>query len=260
MQPTEEQVLQAYNRAPKAIQDALSDGPAVDFMVGLQARYSLHIDVAGKVVGRIRNLLLGLSNPTEFLGELIQLGISDTVARSLVGDLNKEVFVPLREEMQKVPQDTTPAPEPVTVPQRSLGAEKPLPAPTLAYEPAVQTLPGSPVAVPMPVSAPVAESTPPPQPVPQVVHPMHNQAPDGWHSAAAVHIYVPSHGAPYPAPAPHRIIDAVSEPTPSMPAEEPIPAAPIIQTTQQAPTPTPTPTPTPLKKDYAADPYREPIL
>lgn len=252
MQPTEEQVLQAYNRAPKTIQDALSDGPAVDFMVGLQERYGLHIDVAGRVVERIRNLLLGLSNPTEFLGELIQLGISDTAARSLVGDLNKEVFVPLREEMQKAPK--TAVPEPVAIPQRSLGAEAPLPVPSLAYEPPAPTLPGSPVQAPMPAVVPTPEPVAPAvQPIAQVAHPMQTATPNGWHSAAAVHIYVPSHGTPYSAPAPERIIDAVPEPIPVAPPKEEVLAIPVSPTPQHAPTPTP------LKKDYAADPYREPI-
>ena len=259
MQRTKEETLLAFNRAPRTIQDALSDGPAVDFMVGLQARYSLHIDVAGLVIERIRDLLLGLSNPTEFLGELTQLGITDTVARTLVGDLNKEVFIPLREKMQSEPKEreSVKTPEPIKVPQQSLGAQTTLSAPALDYAPA-PTLPGSPIPAPMPAAPPPVPPAEPAAP-PVVVsnpHPMPQAAPQqGWHSAAAVHIYVPSHGAPYQqAPAEVRpeekVVDVVE-----VPPQEIVPPPPP---TPSAPPAAPS-SPTPLAKNYAADPYREPV-
>ena len=260
---SKEELSQAFDRAPKIIQDALSDGPAIDFMIGLQKRYELHVDVSGNVVERIRDLLLGLSNPTEFLGELIQLGISDTVARTIVGDLNKEVFIPLRERMQKEPKASpaAKAPEPIAVPQQSLGSRNVIPAPSLDYEPA-PTLPGSPVPAPMPTApAPApAESSPVPAvetplPVAHTPHPMPVAAPQqGWHSAAAVHIYVPSHGTPYQAPAAtpiEKVVDIEEEP----------PTAPTVPppTTPPPAPPTPKPPSPPLQKDYVADPYREPV-
>jgi len=256
MRPTDEQATKAYENAPKAIQDTLSDGAAIDFMVGLQARYSLHIDVAGSVIERIRDLLLGLSNPTEFLGELIQLGITDTVARTLVGGLNKEGFRPLRGKMKSKPKGKEPAqtPEPVTVPQQSLGAQTTLPAPALDYAPA-PTLPGSPVAAPMPTTPPVPTE---PSVMPVLVsnpHPMPQAAPQqGWHSAAAVHIYVPSHGAPYQAPqevrSEEKVVDVAEVSAPS-PVPSTVPA-PIKAPVEPATT-------TPEPKNYAADPYREPV-
>lgn len=259
MRPTEEQAKSAYERAPEAIQNALTDGPAIDFMAALQTRYSLHIDVAGEVVERIRNLLLGLSSPTEFLGELIQLGMSDTVARTLVEDLNKEVFIPLREEMRKAPESTG-APEPIAVPQRSLGAETPLPAPSLAYEPEPKTLPGSPVVAPMPTPTPISTPAPivennAPAPVAHAVYPMHPNQQGGWHPAAAVHIYVPSQGMPYAAhkPAP---LEHVAE---AMPVTTPTVEAPQVSVPAQVAEPIPAPAPAPAAQPRTADPYREPV-
>lgn len=258
MQRTKEETLQAFNRAPKIIQDALSDGPAVDFMIGLQVRYSLHVDVAGSIVQRIRDLLLGLSNPTEFLGELVQLGVTDTTARTIVGDLNKEVFIPLREAMQKAPESTA-APEPIAVPQRSLGAEKSLPAPSLEYEPELKTLPGSPVQAPMPPPTPAPIPSPAPidrnrvsTPIPHEAYPMHPNQQGGWHPAAAVHIYVPSQGMPYAAPqqaAPEHVVEATPVVPPVQTIEVPVPAQP--QVPEFAPAPAPQP--------RAADPYREAV-
>ncbi len=274
---TDQEVSRAYDLAPKAIQDALSDGPAVDFMVNLQSRYGLHVDVAGSIVSRIRDLLLGLANPTEFLGELIQLGLTDTVARAIVADLNKEVFVPLREAMRNAPEEPKAAVEPISVPQQSLSPKETVPAPTLAYEPrpAPVTLPGSPVEAPMPAapaSLPtysVPESAPVAPSVPHPAYPAPSAPQPGWHSAAAVHIYVPSHGVPFeqmhtPVPIEAKEIAPVTAPLSSAPTPVPqayVPA-PAIAAPEPVSAPIPAATtlaPAPITKDYAADPYREPI-
>lgn len=251
MQRTDEELRKAFSAAPKVIQDALSDGPAVDFMVGLQARYGLHIDVAGTVVERIRDLLLGLSNPTEFLGELVNLGIADTTARTVVADLNTEVFIPLRDRMRE--EGTKPAPpEP---PMR-----KPIPPPAIDYQPPVAqspaTLPGSPVAAPMPAAQSMLPAMPiATQIVPQGAVPEH---PQGWHPAAAVHIYVPQ-GPASQQPASVTVPDATPPATnlvrpadPVRPTPEPI--------VREPRTPAPAPSgaaATPAT--YTSDPYREPI-
>lgn len=273
---TDQEVSRAYDLAPKAIQDALSDGPAVDFMVSLQSRYSLHIDVAGSIVSRIRDLLLGLANPTEFLGELIQLGLSDTVARAIVGDLNKEVFVPLREAMRNAPQEPRAAVEPISVPQQSLSPQETIPAPTLPYEPkpASVTLPGSPVEAPMPVAAAplptysVPEAAPAAPVAPHPAYPAPSAPQPGWHSAAAVHIYVPSHGVPFDqmhAPIPVEAKQTAPVTASVEPAPVPTPSAYVPAPVIAAPEPVPASIPTqpaaatPITKDYSADPYREPI-
>lgn len=235
MHPTEQQVKEAFNRAPKAVQDALSDGPVVDFIFGLQERYSLHVDVSGAVIERIRDLLLGLSNPTEFLGELVTLGITDTVARTIVADLNKEVFIPLSEQIRTEAAKLK-EPEP----------KKPLPPPALEYAPAAPaTLPGSTEAAPMPmVQAPA--------PLPATI-PGAQAHPAGWHPAAAVHIYVPqgaNHAQEHqaivsalaPAAPPPAPIETVVRPVPQPPKPQAAPAAPAAE-----------------PRPYASDPYREPI-
>ena len=252
MQRSEEEVKRAYTSAPKVIQDALSDGPAVDFMVALQERYNLHIDVAGTVVEKIRDLLLGLSNPTEFLGELINLGIQDTVARSLVTDLNTEVFMPLRDRIRE--EGTKPAPVEPEI-------RKPLPPPAIEYQapatPAPVTLPGSPVSM-----HEVAAPQPAPVATPVVAHPVEHQPasvhPQGWHPAAAVHIYVPQNPAQA---AQHHVVSApVTTPQAvSAPIIHPQPVERPVQTAAAKP-PTPIQAPAPVAPpSYANDPYREPI-
>ncbi len=217
------EVSQAFESAPKAIQDALSDGIAIDFIVKAQERYDLHVDVAGKVIERIRDLMLGLANPTEFLGELITLGMSDTVARKLVADLNVEVFAPLKDTVRENSRST--APQPIQSAPNRKANESP-------------TLPGSDIPAPMHASPSLPSPTPAPSQPSAVIAPVQNIAlsqgevahppPHGWHPAAALHIYVPTQAPTSPA--------AFSTAPPSPPAEvrhvvldhHPIPATPSI--------------------------------
>lgn len=99
MGPSDAQLLRAYDQAPQAIQDSLSDGLALDFMTSLVARYGLHMDTAGYVSEFIRNMLLGFLRPEQFIGKLASVGLTNDTAHRLTADLNKEVFLPLRDEI-----------------------------------------------------------------------------------------------------------------------------------------------------------------
>ncbi|MBA3789478.1 hypothetical protein H0X32_03790 [Patescibacteria group bacterium] len=97
---SEKQLLEKYEIAPKAIQDSLSDGSAIDFIMSMQDRYKFHIDVAQHVMELIRDLLLGFLSPADFFSELQMSGIDADTSKKLVEDLNKEVFIPMREKMK----------------------------------------------------------------------------------------------------------------------------------------------------------------
>lgn len=108
MNPSEEQLVRAFDQAPKIIQDSLSEGPAVEFMSTLTTEYGLHIDTAGYVMDFVRNMLLGFLRPEQFVGKLQSVGIPDDTARRITTDLNKKVFVPLRDKMRHGGADTKP--------------------------------------------------------------------------------------------------------------------------------------------------------
>ncbi|KND46889.1 MAG: DUF124 domain-containing protein [Parcubacteria bacterium C7867-004] len=296
MSRPQEQLLAAYDAAPKAIQDTLSDGAGIDFMVGLQTRYGLHIDTVGSITELIRDMLLGLMKPDDFIGALQTLGIDTPTATRLVADLNKEVFMPLRDAIMtgggsamtdgsvRVPISltTVPVAAATPAPQQSTPV---LPPPALEYAaaPSPVTLPGSSVPAPMPVPAPapevarqipviseppVAEVTPPIAPAPvsapavplQVQHTVSTvqpASPIGWQSAASVHVYIPHPQTP-PAPVPH---PAIMQPeavpqTVSYTEVPPAPQPPVFS----APIPPPQiATVPPPSRLPGSDPYREPI-
>src|SRR3989344_6268141 len=68
----------------------------------LMERYALHIDQGAILERELMLLLLGLENPDEFADALYkELPVSKQTVADIMIDLNKEVFVPLREEMRK---------------------------------------------------------------------------------------------------------------------------------------------------------------
>lgn len=245
---------------PKPVQDFLAGDERDQVVRELSSKYGLHVDQAGEFEQAFIYMLLGISTPEDFVATLSRAGVSSSVINALAADVNERVFMRLRDAERAA----TPAQKPT-----------PLPPPALDYQPASPpTLPGSPVVAPMPTSVPepvapivpvVEASSAPQQVIPQqhFVHSMpHSQPQSGWHPAAAVHIFVPTHGAPQhqaPQPAPNPEPPA-PEPAPYVPATPLESRAPISMPTMPVQQPAPPPVPaTPLKKDYAADPYREPI-
>lgn len=249
---------------PKPVQEFLLSDERSAVARDLSNKYGLHVDQAGEFEQAYLHMLLGIATPEDFVSSLKKAGVSQETINGLATDVNTRVFMRLREaERLGTPlADTSPAPN----------KPAPLPPPALDYQPAaVPTLPGSPVPAPMP-PAPVAtapstapviaavEPTPVPQPIaPQqhFVHTMPNtQQQQGWHPAAAVHIFVPTHGAPMQASAPVPQAPVQEAPTYNASYSEPAPVqAPVVPTQTMYVNPEPPP----VRKEYVADPYREPV-
>ncbi|MDP2815080.1 MAG: hypothetical protein Q8O19_00190 [Rectinemataceae bacterium] len=247
---------------PLQVRDFIASEARVKISQELAQKYHLHVDQAGEFERAYLFMLLGIATPEEFVSSLAKTGLSQDVINGLAADVNTQVFIPLREKERQATQTPPLATKPA-----------PLPPPALDYQPAVPTLPGSPVPAPMPPVAvapsiaPVLAAVEPatvPQPMgPQqhFVHAMPNTQQQGWHPAAAVHIFVPTHGAPMQAsaPAPQAPVQEVpvynasySEPAPvQAPA---VPAQPVYVNPEPQPTP-----PAAISKEYSADPYREPV-
>jgi len=241
---------------PAPVQAFLMSEERARVMRDVAQKHGLHVDQAGEFEQAFLFMLLGISTPEEFVSSLTAAGIPQETVNGLAADVNERVFMPLRNAERTATE--TPRKEPAPKPT-------PMPPPAIEYgpAPAARTLPGSPVPAPMPLPAEpphtaVLEPTPVAAPAQHVVHAMPQMHQPGWHPAAAVHIFVPTHGAP-----PHPAMQPPVQPVPPVPQPAPAEPAPIPRPApQQAPEPPPgvPPVPaTPIQKDYVADPYREPI-
>jgi hypothetical protein len=240
---TNDEITGAIKAAPKIIQEKIAEPSEIASIIRtFQSKYNLHIDVLGIIAELIRNMLVGLVSPEEFLKELIATGISDADAKQIVIEINQKIFVPLRDKMKN---QTTSASQSV----------KP-------------TEPQKPSASPQQM---------PPQPKPQQIRPVMTELP---RPAVALSVggpkpidekFLEDHEEPHIEinPSSHEATkDTVNIPNP-LPKTVPPPAnlPGVIQPIQPNPSPRATegtaktipPAPPIPAKPYSTDPYREPI-
>lgn len=301
MDVTKEQLMAAFGRVPRPIREFLSDSELGPIGTALAEKYKLHIDAAGTLVDIITKTLLGFIRPEELPPLLMErLLLEQTMANTLIGDINSMVFVPLQKKVRDasaieeeeraleqelaasapeepaIPEVTT-APTPASPPKPA-----PLPPPAIEYAPVTsQTLPGSPV--PVPIHAPVTSLNVVPESDPFLPVPFHDATPQyttpqqhavhamptathqpGWHPAAAVHIFVPTGGYPVQGAPQQPVVEQGTVPA-AQPVQATPPAPVYTAPATQAPTYTaqnpipPTAPENPIERSYAADPYREPV-
>jgi hypothetical protein len=242
--PREALLKEAYDAAPPYIQDFIVSGKFDAFMAELQGKLTIHADIANGVSNEILMMILGLTEPKEFVESLVKhAGVDPKLVGPIVEETNKAVFIPLQEQTraQRV-TDTPPAtPRPTPPPSAYVPPAPPAPEPIPVPTPPIQEIPivpsmrtmasdveqinGGGVPAARPYTIPGSAPTPPPAPV----------------------------SAPVPPPAPI----TASIPAPSAPV--PAPVAPIVPHRERSvPAPSREEVTDTLKK-YGIDPYREPV-
>lgn len=206
--------------------------------LSLTQKYQLHADQAGEFDRAYIQMLLGVVSPEEFANALRRTGIPETSVAGLTNDINEMVFKPLRQK------------------EREMSERKPEPRPVPPPPPKREVVPLPPPAPPAPEPVQQPVYTPPMQGAQQQTY---------WVPVSITAVpqpYIttqppPQYQAPQPPPAPPPPPPA-PEPPPPPKREEVVPPPPVWE-----PAPPPNlPTgdgPSPLTKEYAADPYREPI-
>lgn len=158
---TTQELLAISNKVPLPVQEALSSETTITTISNLGVSSKLHIDEIGLIAELNVQMLLGLISPPEFLQELITAGIAEKDAREIMTEINQKIFVPLREEMRKGPQqEKPPMPRPTLPPTVPPAPPPPMPPPQAAV-PSYQ-FPALPRPSRLPPPPPIP--TPPPQP------------------------------------------------------------------------------------------------
>lgn len=104
----EENIRQILPTLPLPIQKFFEQRKLGETARRLMERYALHIDRGTILEQELMLLLLGLKNPDEFTEDLYaQLPISKQTVLDIIADINKEVFIPLREEEMKSKENDT---------------------------------------------------------------------------------------------------------------------------------------------------------
>ncbi|MES2994501.1 MAG: hypothetical protein V4681_00470 [Patescibacteria group bacterium] len=86
---------------PKPVQEFITGSERARVVLELSKKYGLHADQAGEFERAFIFMLLGISSPPEFVVSLREAGISPEKVNGLVEDVNKDVFMRLREEERR---------------------------------------------------------------------------------------------------------------------------------------------------------------
>lgn len=105
----EESVEEVMRTLPAPIRAYLSSGKYTQVALGLTRKYNLHIDQGGVLEKELALMLMGIETPEGFQKSLAEAAIPGDVVLALMTDINQEVFVPLRNQMQHPAQAARPA-------------------------------------------------------------------------------------------------------------------------------------------------------
>ena len=288
-----------FGTLPDAIQDTLADEELAQKIVAITKKYGLHLDLVEGLMDETSLVLIGETHPDEFISHVAKrLSLPREKAAQIAGDINTEVFLPVREAIKEVltnkdkaaiePKEEPPtAPDPIPTRASVLGGIE---------NPELASLSGDYIhkTEPAKLSPEQAEilrgietpSETPMQPRPEAkkeTPPQEKAAPD---TGNRIPITTTHEGAPYgegtlpvtstgeksketkstpepqvvtqPEAAPHR--------TPPKPPKPPTPAVPnppvsheIVPPPQPAVAPSVPPKAPAVPRQASSDPYREPI-
>lgn len=263
---TGDMVRAAYAKAPAPMQDAFSSDATGAVLAELRAQYGLEGESAATLGREVAYMLVGLTNPSQFVPRLIQGGIPSTTAESIATAINEKIFASLKDSMRELA--ATVQTEPSVVPP-------PTPAKPLVPPPSLVP-PQAPAPSYVPPPVPPAPPTPPPPPAPVAPSPASptEEASEPWkpevrtmaHDVEAIKTgTMPTPQQPAPVvqpPAPPQPVPTPTQQVPRVPDPWSAPVTPPPINSIPAVTHTPVPNPEELKqglKKYGIDPYREQI-
>jgi len=148
----------------------LQSNTFVDEIIKIGEKFDLHIDQVGGLDTETREVLLGTKKKEDFAKNIMEhIEVSESIANSLVKEINDTIFLKIRELLQQV--DSAPATSDPETPEEILkhiedgGLELPAPVPTPEPTPTHIPTPEPVVKVEIP---PVAEPVPIPETTPEL--------------------------------------------------------------------------------------------
>lgn len=181
MELSKEAFNSAFNEAPRPVRSFIVDGKLDMAVADIVRIRQLHVDAAGILEKCASQMLVGVMNPAQVLGELVLAGVDAETAKKILEDLNQQIFIPVRDKVRHftetgedlisppdVDEEDAPAATPVVSPQATpippqppQAAPQPVaPTPT-PEEPAQYAYPKAAAVAPPPVEPPIYQGPPP---------------------------------------------------------------------------------------------------
>ena len=140
-QETQQQIKDRYNALPLELQQAIDSADVGNKITEIGKKYSLLIDQENDLYMEIFLAMLGLEPLADLTKNITKnVRVSTATAVTITQDVNKEIFLPIRESLQKIqlPKEDTEPEESTSNPERDQilhDIENPTPTPARKVAP-----------------------------------------------------------------------------------------------------------------------------
>lgn len=103
MERTKEQLKEIYRVLPEDIKEAMFAVDTSEAIQNVCKAFGLHIDQMGELADEVGRVMLGLTSPKDFIGNIEKrLNISEVKAKQITRDVNENIFVKIRDSLKKI--------------------------------------------------------------------------------------------------------------------------------------------------------------
>ncbi len=131
MEYDNKQLIEKFEQLPEELQMAIWDLDLDGVIGGLGWKYKLHVDQLGKLADETASVLIGIKPASDFRKNLAQAlpEIEGSRIDEIVNEVNREIFLPIRESLQKVGENKSAttrelAEQPIRAPATTIFNEK----------------------------------------------------------------------------------------------------------------------------------------
>src|SRR3989338_8270415 len=98
-----QQIRGIYSKLPNDIKEAIFSVDVSDKIIDIGKKHKLAVDKIGIIGNETSRVMLGVTHPNEFIGNLTErLEVDKEKARAIAGEINEQVFKKVRESLRKI--------------------------------------------------------------------------------------------------------------------------------------------------------------
>lgn len=100
MATDKEELFKRYEKLPAAVKDAMFAEASADKIEEIGRTHGLLMDKIGALADEVGYFMLGMTHPQDFRGQIVRsTGLSETKVSEIIEELNKTIFLPIREHL-----------------------------------------------------------------------------------------------------------------------------------------------------------------
>lgn len=100
MSNDKEELFKRYEKLPAAVKDAMFAEASADKIEEIGRKHGLLIDKIGALADEVGYFMLGMTHPQDFKGQIMRsTGLPETKVGEIIEELNKTIFLPIREHL-----------------------------------------------------------------------------------------------------------------------------------------------------------------